>query len=125
VASINVGAGGSTSYILIIGAIIAIVGLILPNFLKNLMGGKIGVAVDAVCATVGSPITDAPEEKTRCGGRSIDMGSPTTLDAYEATALISYAQGDTCHFGPEFDINCCTCVFKHYRLTTPPSTSKK
>ena len=108
-ASINVGAGGSTSYILIIGAIIAI----------------IGVAVDAVCATVGSPITDAPEEKTRCGGRSIDMGSPTTLDAYEATALISYAQGDTCHFGPEFDINCCTCVFKHYRLTTPPSTSKK
>ena len=75
------------------------------------MGAKIGVAANAVCATgphvyqtVGSPITDAPEEKTRCGGRSIDMGIPTTLDAYEATALISYAQGDTCHCGPEFDI---------------------
>jgi hypothetical protein len=44
VASINVGGGGGTSYILIIGAIIAIVSLILfirknRNFLKNLMGG--------------------------------------------------------------------------------------
>jgi hypothetical protein len=55
VASINVGGGGGTSYILIIGAIIAIVGLILfirknPNFLKNLMGGgaKIGAAVEGI-----------------------------------------------------------------------------
>ena len=131
------GAGGGIGIITIILGIIAIITLVYffkknPNFIKNLMGGKIGVAVDAVCATgphgyqtVGSPITDAPEEKTRCGGRSIDMVSPTTLDAYEATALISYAQSDTCRFGPEFDINCCTCVFKHYRLTTPPSTSKK
>ena len=109
-------AGGGIGIITIILGIIAIIALVYffkknPNFIRNLMGGKIGVAADAVCATgphvyqtVGSPITDAPEEKTRCGGRSIDMGIPTTLDAYEATALILYAQGDTYNCRLEFDI---------------------
>ena len=32
------------------------------------------------------------------------MGIPVALDIYEATALVSYAQGDTCHCRPEFDI---------------------
>jgi hypothetical protein len=59
VASINVSGGGGTSYILIIGAIIAIVGLIYfirknPNFLSNLMGGG-GSKIGAVAETKPGP----------------------------------------------------------------------
>ena len=76
------GAGGGIGIITIILGIIAIIALVYffkknPDFIRNLMGGKIGVAADAVCATgphvyqtVSSPITNAQEEKTRCGGRS-------------------------------------------------------
>ena len=53
-AVITVGGGGA-SKLLIIGAIIAIIALVLyirknPNFLKNLMGGgaKIGAAVEGI-----------------------------------------------------------------------------
>ena len=61
-------AGGGTSIITIIIGIITIVALVYFfkknfNFIRNLMGGKIGVAADAVCATgphvyqtVGSPM---------------------------------------------------------------------
>jgi hypothetical protein len=94
--------------IILVGIIVVLYVLKNKNFLKFTTAAPVGgntATGPHVYQTVGSPASDAPEEKERCGGRSVDMGIPTALDSYEATAIIDYGPADqNCSCGNEFDI---------------------